>query len=283
MLFMPANNDRAVAKARTLTVDTIIIDLEDSVLADQQRKEAARKALLAQLRQGGFGYREVLARVNAPDTVWFDEDLSEISGSAVDGIVIPKIESAEQVHSVERAMGSAEKSLWIMLETPKGILNAEAICSASSLLQGVLIGTADLAKAMKLPNCTVRTGLQYALGHVLLAARANNLSVIDGVYVDIADQQGLEEECKQGAALGFDGKSLIHPAQLEVANRIFAPDAQSVSHARALLAAWESSREKERGVFVFENKMIEHLHIEQAQTVLALAERIGQRSQLQEN
>ncbi len=279
VLFMPASNSRAVAKARTLNVDTIILDLEDSVLADKDHKQAARQALAKEVAQGGFGYREVLARVNAPDTPWFADDLSQLQDCPVNGFVVPKTESGQQVLDVCAAMDQSRgHRLWVMLETPAGILNAPAICSASDLLDAVLIGTADLAKALKLPDNPERTGLQHALGQTVLAARANGLAVIDGVFMDIADYDGLEYECRQGLDLGFDGKSLIHPAQLDITNRVFSPDEQSIARARELVSAWESSREKDRGVFLHNNKLVEHLHVQQAQSLLDLADKIASRN-----
>jgi len=248
VLFMPSINVRATAKATQLPADVIILDLEDSVLPTE--KHNAREALAQACRDNDYGHREVLVRINGLSTPEWRDDLAVCAACNVSGIVVPKIESAQ------------------------GIINALEIATSASDVTALIVGTADLSKAMQLSERADRLGLQHALSQVVLAARVANITVIDGVYMDVQDQQGLEIECEQGRALGFDGKSLIHPNQLIAANQYFAPSAKEIKHARQLLDAWEQSREQQTGVCVMNNKLVEYLHVEQARELLAVADAI---------
>lgn len=282
VLFMPATNQRAIAKATQLDVDAIILDLEDSVLPTQ--KSAARDAMSNAIKTHDFAHREVLVRINGLDTEWWRQDLLAAMNTSAHGIVVPKIESPDQVLAIVSAMQASSqstqavlKSLWVMLETPTGILASAAICNADPNLSAVLIGTADLGKELHLPDRADRLGLLPSLGQVVLAAKAAGLTVVDGVYMNIDDSVGLEFECEQGVALGFDGKSLIHPAQLPVANRVFAPSALELENACQIQAAWQQSLTTGEGVCLLNNRLVEHLHVRRAEELLATAELIKQR------
>ena len=273
VLYLPASNARALAKARTLEADALILDLEDAVAPDA--KEIARQQVVEAVREGGFGQREVVIRVNGLDTPWGAGDLGAVAGAGSDAVLLPKVSTPDQVIDalarLDEAGAPADLPLWIMAETPRGILDSHAIAGAHPRLAVMVLGTSDLAKELRLPARSDRLGLLGALSHCVLAARAHGLEILDGVHLDLADEAGFEFACEQGRDLGFDGKTLIHPRQLAVANRVFSPTAEAVERARRIIDAWSEARAAGRGVVVVDGRLVENLHVEEAQRVLALA------------
>ena len=289
MLFMPAINQRAVNKAQSLTVDTVILDMEDSV--HQDRKEEVREAVVSNLQNLDFGYREVLVRINATDTDYWREDIKALQSvsklSRCDGIVVPKVETVEQIQLLADALADAETSasaesqlpLWIMIESPLAVINAVQLCGFGDPVAGMIIGTADLSKDLKMPHTASRFALMHALSTCMLAARAAGIVAIDGVFMDIKDQSGFEAEALQGVQLGFDGKTLIHPAQLEPCNRLFAPSTDEIDDATALIDAWEQARDQGAGVCTYKGKLVENLHVAQARERLQFHQLVLDRQQ----
>jgi (3S)-malyl-CoA thioesterase len=256
-LFLPASNQRAIAKARTLPCDVVVLDLEDSVRPED--KERARSAAISAVAEG-FGDRTVAIRINGTGSPWHAADLAAVSASAVDLIVIPKVENARQI----AACAETGKGLLAMIETPAGVLAAPAIAAATGVC-GLILGANDLAAALRLPSVAGRTGLTMAMQTVVLAARAAGGMAIDSVWNRLDDAEGLERECREGRAMGFDGKSLIHPDQIEPANRAFGPSETEIEEARAILAAAPAGAERFRG------RMIEQMHVDAARRLLDLA------------
>jgi citrate lyase subunit beta / citryl-CoA lyase len=267
-LYMPGVNARALVKAETLMADMLILDLEDAVAPEE--KPQARLAVLEAVNRRAFGDREVIIRVNGPDTEWGHDDLKMAISSCPDGILIPKIVTSEQVLDLDRFLSGAgatkDLDLWIMIEMPLAILNIKEIAASAqrSRLKGFVIGTNDLAKELNATPTADRSAFQVPLVLALAAARAYGLVAIDGVYNDIKNEQGLTAECEQGRILGFDGKTLIHPAQLETANRIFSPNPTDVAQAEAVIKAFSQPESKDKGVIKVNGKMVERLHLEQA-------------------
>ena len=277
VLYMPGANARAMEKARGLAADALIFDLEDAVAPDH--KPAARDQVAAAVRQGGYGRRELLVRVNGLATAWGNADLRAAARLAIDGVVLPKVESAAMVQAAEAtlAQGSAPPSLalWCMMETPLGMLHAEQIAGSSPRVAGLVMGTSDLASDLHAVHTRERLPLITALGLCLLAARAYGLAILDGVHLDLADDAGFEAACRQGRELGFDGKTLIHPKTIAVANQVFAPAADAVAWARKIIAAHSDAVAAGKGVVLVDGKLIENLHVADAKRVVALAEQIA--------
>jgi citrate lyase subunit beta/citryl-CoA lyase len=280
LLYVPGSNPRALDKARTLDVDGLILDLEDAVAPDA--KVAARERVLAAVSAGGWGPREVLVRANAADTPWGADDLAALAGSGADGIVLSKVERPETVHAAEAALTAAgapdSLALWCMIETPLGVLNSAAIAGSSARLAGLILGTSDLAKDLRAAHEPGRQPLLTALGLCLLAGRAYGLAVIDGVHLDLDDEAGFAESCRQGAALGFDGKSLIHPKTLTAANAAFAPSTEAVETALRVIAAHAAALTAGQGVTVVDGRLVEALHVSDAERVVAMHRAIAERS-----
>ncbi|HEY6795026.1 MAG TPA: CoA ester lyase [Kineosporiaceae bacterium] len=270
VLYMPAANDRALEKARTLPVDGIIFDLEDAVAPDA--KEAAREKACAAVAGGGYGRRELTIRVNGMDTGWHADDVRAAAAAGPDAVVVPKVSSAAQVRRIEAALEAAgapdRTAIWAMVETPRAMLHAEEIAGASERLAVLVMGTNDLAKELHATHVPGREPLLTGLGLCLLAARATGTAILDGVYNDVKDLAGFEAECLQGRRMGFDGKTLIHPGQVEPCNRAFAPTAAEVEEARAMLQVWDEAVAAGRGVVTFNGRMIENLHVDDARRVL---------------
>ena len=270
-LYVPGSNARALDKARGLETDVVIIDLEDSVLPDA--KVAARRAALEAVAAGGFGRREAVVRVNAPDTPWGREDLAAVAGSPASAVLIPKVEDArtlrETIRILDQAGGTA-LPVWVMAELPAAVLAMDAIASLAPRVGVVVIGTADLAKALRVPFDRERKGLLPALAHCVLAARARGLDILDGIFTDLRDTSGLRASCLQGKALGFDGKTLIHPGQIASANEIFGVSAEQAADAARVIAAWEDAERAGRGIAVLDGRMVERLHAEEARRQIAL-------------
>lgn len=263
-LFMPASNARAVEKARELPCDVVILDLEDAVAPEG--KAAAREAAVAAVRMGGFGRRELVVRVNGVDTEWGADDLAALRGTPVDAVLVPKV--ADGV-TVERTRAVLGVPIWAMIETCAAMLNLREIAAAGP---GVLVaGTNDLAKEMRCRPGADRAPLVSLLAQIVVAGRDCGAAVLDGVSNVIDDPEAVAVECRQGLALGFDGKSLIHPNQIEPANRVFSPSAEEVDWAEKVVAAFASPENAGRGAIRVEERMVELLHLEEARRVLALA------------
>ena len=273
VLYMPSSNTKALEKAKTLPVDGIIFDLEDAVAPDA--KVEARAAAVAAVRSGAYGARELIIRVNGIGTEWHDDDIVAAAQAGPDVVLVPKVNSAEEVQRLVAAMEAADApgttSLWAMVETPIGMLNALSIAQASPRLTGFVMGTNDLVKELYAEHVPGRQPVVIGLGLALLAARAAGIVIIDGVYNDVKDTEGFLTECEQGRQLGFDGKTLIHPGQVEGANEAFAPNEQAVADARGVLEAWDN---RTTGVVTYNNRMVESLHVESARRTLSIYEAI---------
>ena len=277
VLYLPASNAKAVDKARTLDCDVVILDLEDSVSPDA--KAEARAGAAAAMAAGGFGDREVVIRVNGLDTPWGAADLAMAAKAGSDAVLVPKISAPEDLTACRATLGAAIP-LWAMIETCAAMLRLDAI-GAASTATGVsvwVIGSNDLAKEMHCPLSAARPGLVSALSLSLMAARAHGLSILDGVYNDIADPDGLAAQCAQGRDLGFDGKTLIHPTQIAAANAAFTPDADAVAWARTVVAAFGVAENAGKGVLKVEGRMVERLHFAESQRLIAIADAIRARN-----
>ncbi len=273
VLYMPSSNAKALEKAKTLPVDGIIFDLEDAVAPDA--KVEARAAAAAAVQSGAYGERELIIRVNSIGTEWHDADIVAAAAAGPDVVLVPKVNSAEEVHQLVAALeaaGAPEKtSLWAMVETPIGMLNALSIAQASPRLTGFVMGTNDLVKELYAEHVPGRQPVITGLGLALLAARAAGIVIIDGVYNNVKDADGFLAECEQGRQMGFDGKTLIHPGQVEGANTAFAPSEQAVEDARGILEAWDN---RTTGVVTYNGRMVENLHVESAQRTLSIHDAI---------
>lgn len=280
VLYMPGANERALEKAKTIPADGLILDLEDAVAPDA--KPAARERVcqaVQQWKDGAYGGREVTVRVNSIGTQWHADDLAAASAAGPAAVVVPKIGSAADVHAIERTLeaGGAPDTtaIWAMVETPAAMLRAQEIAAASDRLSVLVMGTNDLAKELHAEHVPGRAALLTGLGLSLLAARAEGKAILDGVYNDVQDLAGFEDECVQGRQLGFDGKTLIHPGQVEPCNRVFAPTGREIEESRAVLDAWEAALAQGKGVATVNGRMIENLHVDTARRILAVAEAIS--------
>ena len=276
MLFMPGSNPRVLDKARGLPADGLIFDLEDAVAPE--RKDAARAAVAAALAEGGYGRRELVVRVNPLDGPWGRADLATVARAPIDALLLPKVETAAEVRRaaslVEELGAPPELSLWCMLETPLGILAAREIAAASPRLAALVAGTSDLANDLRALPGRDRLPLLASLGLVVLAARAHRLAVLDGVHLNLADEEGFAASCRQGRVFGFDGKTLIHPKQIAAANAAFAPSEDEIAHARRIIAAHAEATAAGQGIVVVDGRLVEALHVESARRLIALAEAI---------
>ncbi|MDO7843066.1 HpcH/HpaI aldolase/citrate lyase family protein [Sphingomonas immobilis] len=270
MLYIPGDKARALEKARGLACDAIIFDLEDAV--SPENKGLARETIAQAVAAGGYGECELILRVGGDAVA---EDFALANTLAIHGILLPKVERPETVIAVA---AKTNHPIWCMIETPMGVLRAAEIAGASDRLAGFVAGTNDLAKELRARHTPDRTPLLTSLSLMLLAARAYGLAAIDGVHLDLDDLAGLEDVCRQGVALGFDGKSLVHPNSIEIANRAFAPQPAEIERARAMVAAWEEARAQGLGVARIGGAMVEQLHVDEATRLLALAEAIARRA-----
>ncbi|MEU6641437.1 CoA ester lyase [Saccharomonospora sp. NPDC046836] len=277
VLYLPGANERALEKAKTLPADALILDLEDAVAPDA--KDAARDRVCAVAASRDYGTREVAIRVNGLDTEWHDADLRAAAQAGPAAVVIPKVNSARDVHNIERALelsGAPDHTaIWAMVETPVAMLHAEEIAAASERLTVLVMGTNDLAKELHAEFVPGRAPLLGGLSLCLLAARATGKVILDGVYNDVRDLEGFEVECLQGRRFGFDGKTLIHPSQIEPCNAVFAPSDEEIAHARRVIEAFDEARAAGKGVATVDGRMIENLHVDNAQRVLDLAAAVG--------
>mgnify|MGYP001367848834 CR=1 FL=1 len=273
VLYMPGANTRALEKARTLPADALIFDLEDAVAPDA--KEAARANVVAAAQSKGYGKREIVIRCNGLSTPWGKADIAAIAKSGADAVLVPKVETAAEVASVVAQLDTAgapkSMAVWAMMETPKGILRADEVAGSHPRLTLFVMGTNDLVKDMRARHTPMRLPMVTALGLGMLAARAHGLTILDGVYNDIQDAEGFRAVCQQGLEMGFDGKTLIHPSQVEPCNEVFAPSAAELEMAGKIVTAFKAAQAEGKGVVTVDGRMIENLHVEQAERALALA------------
>ncbi|MNU62699.1 (3S)-malyl-CoA thioesterase [compost metagenome] len=265
VLYLPASNARAMEKARTLSCDVAVLDLEDAVAPEM--KLEARAAAVAAALEGGFAPR-LGVRINGLDTPWGADDLKALREAPVDLIVAPKVESATMIHALSAALRPGV-ALWAMIETPRALVDLSEIAGADGALSGLMLGVNDLAKDLKTGASADREPLKPWLAAVVAHARANGLTVIDGVFNRIQDEAGFKAECAQGRLYGFDGKSLIHPSQIEGANAAFGASVEEVEWARKVVAAFATPEAEGLGVIRVEGEMVERLHLAQAQALLA--------------
>ncbi|GAB6051806.1 CoA ester lyase [Magnetospira thiophila] len=280
VLYMPGSNARALEKGRTLAADGLILDLEDAVAPDA--KAMAREQIASAVSQGGYGNRELLIRVNGLNTPWGHADLAAAAQTPADGVLLPKVESGDMVRQaaavLEAAGAPSHMALWCMMETPMGMLNAQDIAGSSPRLAGFVMGTSDLAKDLHCAHTPDRQPMITALGLCLLAARAYGLAIVDGVYLDLNDDAGFAAACQQGKDLGFDGKTLIHPKTVDVANQVFAPSPDEVDWSRRIIAAHAEAEAAGKGVVLVDGKLIENLHVVAARRLVTLADAIAEMS-----
>ena len=283
VLYMPGSNTRAIEKARTLAVDAIILDLEDSVAPEG--KASARKQVSDAVIAGGFGSRELIVRINGLDTAWWLEDLDVVAKAKPDAVLIPKVSNPSQLEDVaERLVDiSADHRIrvWAMMETPLAMLNAREIAAAAkdveTRLAAFVMGTNDLAKETRAKLTSGRAAMLPWLMNCVAAARAYGLDILDGVFNDLADAEGFARECAQGRDLGFDGKTLIHPNQVAACNGAFSPSDEEVAQARKVIAAFELPENRDKGVVALDGRMVERLHADMARRTVAIAQAIGER------
>jgi citrate lyase subunit beta/citryl-CoA lyase len=283
VLYMPGSNARALEKAKTLPVDAVILDLEDSVAPDA--KETARDQVVAAVKAGGFGDREVVIRVNGVDTPWHADDLSAAAHAAPDAILVPKVASPDTLELIGRRlldMGTDHRTrIWAMIETPLAIFNILSIASeakdSESRLAVFVMGTNDLAKETRARLVPGRAPMLAWLSACVAAARHYGVEILDGVYNDIGNAEGFAAECRQGVEFGFDGKTLIHPSQIEPCNAAFSPSADEVAQARKIIAAFDLPENRSKGVVSLDGRMVERLHAEMARRTVAIADAIEAR------
>lgn len=270
-LYIPGSKDRALDKARSLAVDAILFDLEDAVAPDE--KVNARATLKAALAEGGYGPRYKIVRINGLDTEWGRADAEAVRDMAADAVLLPKVNSAADIDALAAITG--DLPIWAMMETPLGVINAASI-AGHSRLEGFVLGTNDLAKDLNTRKSERREPLLYALEACLLAARAYGKIALDGVHNAFKDDEGLAAECEQGRDMGFDGKTLIHPAQVEITNRAFGPSEAEIDLAKRQIAAFEEAEKNGQGVAVLDGRIVENLHIVTARATLAKAAAIAE-------
>lgn len=259
-----------------MPADGLIFDLEDAVSPDA--KETARRQAVEACSSGAYGRRELIVRANGLDTPWGYEDVAAIARSGADGVLIPKVESDVAIRQVEEILNRSgapdEMRIWVMLETPLGLLRAESIAAAGGRVETLVMGTSDLAKDLHAAHTSDRLPLLTGLGLCLLAARAYGLTALDGVHLDLSDAAGLEDACRRGLELGFDGKTLIHPSQIDTCNRIFAPSSEEVAWSRRIIEAHAAAAGEGSGVVLVDGRLIENLHVENAHRIVSLADAI---------
>jgi len=275
VLYMPGANTRALEKAKSLPADSLILDLEDAVAPDAkaQARENIRAALVT-----GFGHREAVVRINGLNTQWGLDDLKAFADTKADAILLPKVESASQIREVASLLKqfnpASTMKIWAMIETPLAIFKLPEIASSHPMLEALVLGTSDLVKDLHARHTPSRVETQTALSLSVLAARAHQLCVLDGVHLSLDDEDGLRQSCIQGREMGFDGKTLIHPSQIALANQIFGPSPEEIDEARQRITAYEAAISSGAGIAVLHGKLVEELHIQDAKRILALANAI---------
>ncbi len=276
MLYMPGSNARALEKGRSLAADALILDLEDAVAPNA--KELARNQVTASVKAGGYGAREIVVRINGLDSPWGHDDLTAVAAGGADAILLPKVESAAMVHDLEMQMVGAgaprDMGIMCMMETPLGMLHAEEVAGASTRVSALIMGTSDLVKELQASHTDARLPVLTSLGLCLLAARAFGLAILDGVHLDLADDEGFAVACVQGLELGFDGKTLFHPKTIAKANEVFSPSPEEVTFSHRIIAAHAEAAAQGQGVVLVDGRLIENLHVENAKRLMALAETI---------
>ena len=276
-LYMPGANDKALEKAKSLPTDAIIFDTEDSVAPDM--KVVAREKVAAAVQSGEYGSRELTIRVNSIETEWHTDDLRSAAQAGPDGIVVPRVSSVDDVVAVERVIEAAgvpdHTRIWAMLETPEAVERAVEIATSSERLSVLIMGTNDLAKELRAALVPGRAPLLWGLARCLNAARYAGKIILDGVYNDVRDPDGFALEATQGAQMGFDGKTLVHPSQVEPCNVAFSPTAEEVEHSRRVIAAFDEGLAAGKGVITVDGRMIENLHVDNARRAIAIADAIA--------
>ena len=278
LLYMPGANARALEKARTLDCDTIIFDLEDAVAPDA--KADARRQVLEAITEGGYGYRELVVRCNGLDTPWGLDDLGTFAGMELTALLFPKVSSAAQLEDIVAGVneaGGEDMPIWIMIETPQGVLDL-AEFAWHERVGALVMGTSDLVKELGATHEPDRSNLAYALQHCVLVARRYGKDIFDGVHLDFKNEASFAQVCANGAAMGFDGKTLIHPTQIAEANRAFGFSEEDVAQAHRLLEVWQAALAEGKGVAVLDGKLVENLHAAQAEKIVAFADAIAARS-----
>ena len=272
-LYMPGSNERALEKAKSLSADLFIFDMEDAVSPDN--KERARNLILKVLSNEKDDYRgkKILTRINSMDTVWANMDLECLQNSGTDGILFPKVSEVSDMLLIQKRLVELNfkktPEIWIMAETPKCVLNLGKILDEFSNIGGIVVGTNDLAKELVLPKQIGRTGLLYALGSIILTAKAHNVITLDGVFNGISDEDGLCSEAKEGKNMGYDGKTLIHPNQIDITNTVFSPSEKEIDMANKIIEAYEKAKEEKSGVTTVDGVLVEELHVKQSLALIS--------------
>ena len=272
-LYMPGSNERALKKAKSLSADLFIFDMEDAVSPDN--KERARDLIFNVLSNEKADYKgkKILTRINSMDTVWANMDLECLQNSGTDGILFPKVSEVSDMLLIQKRLGDLNfkktPEIWIMAETPKCVLNLGKILEEFSNIGGIVVGTNDLAKELVLPKQTGRAGLLYALGSIILTAKAYNVITLDGVFNGISDEDGLRSEAKEGKNMGYDGKTLIHPNQIGITNTVFSPTEKEIDMANKIIQAYEKAKEEKSGVTTVDGVLVEELHVKQSLALLS--------------
>ena len=281
LLFMPGSNARALEKARNLHADVLILDLEDSVAPDA--KALARDQIAQAIAAKGFGRREVWIRTNSTDTSWFADDVAMAGRAKPDGILVPKVSTTEDLKAIGDRLASigadASIKVWAMIETARAVLDADKLAAAScdpkTRLAGFVFGPNDIARETRIRMQPGRSAMIPMITHCILATRAHGLEILDGPYSDFSNIDGFAHECTQGRDLGFDGKTLIHPGQIEACNAIFTPPAEEVAEARKIIAAFERPENASKGAIQIDGRMVERLHADMAKRTIAIADAIA--------
>ncbi|PIW26711.1 MAG: CoA ester lyase [Rhodospirillales bacterium CG15_BIG_FIL_POST_REV_8_21_14_020_66_15] len=276
VLYMPGSNARALEKGRTLAADGLILDMEDAVAPDA--KQTAREQIAAAIREGGYGRRELIVRTNGLDTAWGEDDLKAAARMGAHAVLLPKVESKAMVDRalaiLDGAGAPGNLPVWAMMETPLGMLHAEEIAFASPRLQCLVMGTSDLAKDLKAQHTPDRLPFITSLGVCVLAARAAKISILDGVHLDLNDDEGFMAACRQGVELGMDGKTLIHPKTIAMANEAFSPTEEEITWANRIIEAHAEAEKEGKGVVLVDGRLVENLHVEGARQMVAMADAI---------
>ena len=281
VLYMPGSNARALEKGRTLAADGLILDMEDAVAPDA--KQTARDQITAAIKEGGYGARELIVRTNGLDGPWGEDDLKAAAKMGAHAVLLPKVESKAMVdHAIailDAAGAPKNLPIWAMMETPLGMLHAEEIAFSSPRLQCLVMGTSDLAKDLRAQHTPDRIPFVTSLGLCLLAARAAKIAILDGVHLDLDDDAGFMASCRQGRELGMDGKTLIHPKTIAMANDAFSPSEDEISWSKRIIEAHAAAEKEGKGVVLVDGKLIENLHVEGAKQMVAMADAITKMEQ----
>ena len=278
VLFMPGANERAMEKARGIDCDGLIFDLEDAVAPEV--KPRAREQVARAIADGGYDHRELVVRANGLATPWAADDIARIAPLPIAAMLFPKVETEDQVGEILARMdaaGGSGKALWLMIETPRGVKNVDALAASSERVAVLAIGTADLVHDLRGRHRADRSGVTYALQRCLIAARVAGKEILDGVHLEFRDMESFRAACEQGRDLGFDGKTLIHPTQVPVANAVFGPSEDEIDFARRARDAWRAARAAGKGVAEVDGRLVEHMHVAEAERTLAFAEALAAR------